>query len=684
MSAGDAAGSSSDGLLEAELLASLEDEVEVDLLDDKTVQEVLAKQVDLRKYAAEVESGLRSLEGASIKDYIAESESLAGLHTQIRDCDGVLDSLESMLRSFQGDLASISAQIKFLQDESLSMNVKLRNRKAAEEQLNGFVEKLIVSPELVTNICEAEVNESYLDFVLQLNEKVSFAKTDAAAATAAAGDIAPELEKLRLKAVQKVKDFLLLKIGSLKVKKTNIQILQQNVLLKYARLYRFLVEHAPETAAEVKEVYTTTMSATYQRHIKGYLADCMRAGRSRRQVRPLGTEEWSGSRRSRASSRPSRRRRAATRAYKVGERMAVLEQLAEPPLIPAVLQQQSKASLHYEEIFRSVATLLMDTASTEHDFMAEFFGETDAFDHIFGKAIFLVMESLEGILISSWDAIGCLLLVRVNAEQRSSMAERHQPLLASFFQRVQVLAWSRFKSIMEAHVASLTAFAPKPTAEVHPHYVARRYAELVASLRALRTAAVDATLGSILRALRAEVERLLSGKLATLLSSRKHQAAFLVNNYDVVVTVLAERGARGEDSAHFEQLLDTVKAMFVEEQLAADYGRLIAYVKTTEPLLLQGGDASRADLGAMENLLKTFHDGWKAGIEGINRDVLKSFANFKLGMDLLKQVLTQLLLYYTRFLDLVKHAHPGGAPFAQYILSIPTLMAEIKTFSRQV
>ena len=51
---------------------------------------------------------------------------------------------------------------------------------------------------------------------------------------------------------------------------------------------------------------------------------------------------------------------------------------------------------------------------------------------------------------------------------------------------------------------------------------------------------------------------------------------------------------------------------------------------------------------------------------------------------MLKQVLTQLLLYYTRFLDLVKHAHPGGAPFAQYILSIPTLMAEIKTFSRQV
>ena len=46
------------------------------------------------------------------------------------------------------------------------------------------------------------------------------------------------------------------------------------------------------------------------------------------------------------------------------------------------------------------------------------------------------------------------------------------------------------------------------------------------------------------------------------------------------------------------------------------------------------------------------------------------------------QVLTQLLLYYTRFLDLVKSAHPSGPTYAQYILSIPTLMSEIKNFSR--
>jgi hypothetical protein len=77
--------------------------------------------------------------------------------------------------------------------------------------------------------------------------------------------------------------------------------------------------------------------------------------------------------------------------------------------------------------------------------------------------------------------------------------------------------------------------------------------------------------------------------------------------------------------------------------------RMITYVKQTEPLLLAGAggapDLSRVDVGGMEHLLRSFHDTWKGGIEAINRDVIKSFANFLLGQDILKQVLTQLLLY---------------------------------------
>lgn len=165
-----AASSSTDPLSQLE---ELDDGDFSEFQQDAAVQEALLKGTDLRNYASEVESALRAVERESIHDYIKESENLAGLHTQIRDCDNVLDSMEQMLRGFQTDLGSISAQIKYLQDESLSMNVKLRNRKSAETQLSTFIHQIVIAPELIQNICDAEVNETYLEYVTELNEKVS-------------------------------------------------------------------------------------------------------------------------------------------------------------------------------------------------------------------------------------------------------------------------------------------------------------------------------------------------------------------------------------------------------------------------------------------------------------------------------------------------------------------------------
>ena len=71
--------------------------------------------------------------------------------------------------------------------------------------------------------------------------------------TSACADIAPELEKLRLKSVQRIRDFLLERVGRLKRRMTNTQILQNSVLLKYKGLYAFLQSHAPDVCAEAQE-----------------------------------------------------------------------------------------------------------------------------------------------------------------------------------------------------------------------------------------------------------------------------------------------------------------------------------------------------------------------------------------------------------------------------------------------
>ena len=72
-----------------------------------------------------------------------------------------------------------------------------------------------------------------------------------AQASAAHADVAPELERLRVKAVAKAREYLMAKIYALRKPKTNIQILQQNMLLRFRYLVTFLRGHGPEVFSEV-------------------------------------------------------------------------------------------------------------------------------------------------------------------------------------------------------------------------------------------------------------------------------------------------------------------------------------------------------------------------------------------------------------------------------------------------
>lgn len=82
----------------------------------------------------------------------------------------------------------------------------------------------------------------------------------------------PQLESLRAKAVSRVKDFLLQKINQLKKPKTNLQILQRNVLVKFKFFTQFLAEHHPAVAREVQQHYVETMAAQFLKQFRTYVS----------------------------------------------------------------------------------------------------------------------------------------------------------------------------------------------------------------------------------------------------------------------------------------------------------------------------------------------------------------------------------------------------------------------------
>ena len=88
----------------------------------------------------------------SVNEYRGRQLKLDAHAVQISSCDSILATMEQMLGKFQADLGNISSEIRALQEQSQSMSVRLRNRKAAEAKLGSFLDNLALPPSLIDGI----------------------------------------------------------------------------------------------------------------------------------------------------------------------------------------------------------------------------------------------------------------------------------------------------------------------------------------------------------------------------------------------------------------------------------------------------------------------------------------------------------------------------------------------------
>lgn len=416
--------------------------------DHDVLRAVLDLGSDPKEYGRQYEAQLRSAELESIQDYIAESDNLVALHGQISSCDTILASMEEMLGKFQGDLGNISTEIRALQEQSQSMSVKLKNRRAAEGRLGSFIEALALPPALVEGIMQSEVNETFQENLLLLHKKLDYAEKDEVALTSAAlRDVAPELDALRSKAVAKARDFLMARIYALRKPKTNIQILQQNVLLRGKYLVTFLRLHGREVFTEIRAAYVDTLSRVLSSHFRAYLAAIERL-----QVPSAGPGDVVGSAEVASGGMMAMFAKglaaAAVRdksdAFQLGERAAVLSHLEQAAIIPHVATAEGH-KFPYEVLFRSLNKLLMDTATSEYLFCLDFFQDQGVFSELFAATLGVVEGSLSTQLMEMSDLICLLLMIRINYHHQLIMTKRRIPCLDDYFDRVTLMVWPRLK-----------------------------------------------------------------------------------------------------------------------------------------------------------------------------------------------------------------------------------------------
>ena len=60
--------------------------------------------------------------------------------------------IEDMLKDFQQHLSSISSDIQSLQQQSIEMNVQLKNKQAVRSELSQYVDEMVVPEVMIRSV----------------------------------------------------------------------------------------------------------------------------------------------------------------------------------------------------------------------------------------------------------------------------------------------------------------------------------------------------------------------------------------------------------------------------------------------------------------------------------------------------------------------------------------------------
>ncbi|KAK4204108.1 Sac2 family-domain-containing protein [Triangularia verruculosa] len=486
------------------------------------------------------------------------------LHRSIRACDDILSSVETNLTSFRNDLAAVSADIESLQARSTALNVRLENRKAVEKALGPIVEELSVSPMVVSKIAEGHIDEAWIKTLAEVDKRATAQKKNSQQQTQnkALADIGPLLEKLVLKAVERIRDFLVAQIKALRSPNINAQIIQQQNFIKFKDLFGFLNRHQPGLAGEICQAYLNTMRWYYLNQFTRYEKALLKLKLhvlDKNDV--LGHDESSSTRRTTLLSSSKLAPGAPPHdAFNLGRRLDVLKNSSNLA-ISSYLAEEDNSTHYLEVVFRNFNLALIDNATAEYTFLAGFFSPALSygtisrhFTQIFEPTFSLGQQLTRQLVSETYDGLGVLLCLRLNQKYAFELQRRRIPSVDGYINGTSMELWPRLQSIMDAHresvktlTTSLGTKAPSTAvakaASAAPHVVTQRFGQLLHGILALSTeAGDDEPVVASLKRLRVEVERFLEVWSQTRfgeVDGRKGRR-FLYNNWSLVLTILGD------------------------------------------------------------------------------------------------------------------------------------------------
>lgn len=396
---------------------------------------------------------------------IAAVTRLFDLKNSIAACDNVLSRIQSYMTTFQADLKTVSSDIEALQTRSNEMSTRLQNRKDLEAVLGPAIEESVLSPQLIRKIVEAPVDRSWLSALDSLEQ---FSENESKHRTIQTEFPSKEVENIRRIAIARIRDYLVTKIKSLRLPKSNVQIIQQSSLLRVRKSYVFLAKYHEVLSSEIMQAYCLTMKWYYSVQFEKYQRSL-----SRVQIRNITKQELLGAEDvprslgnmfTSTQKQVAKRESASASVMTLGTRAKYLHDNTSG-IILAYLAETEKESYFLERVFRSYIVALVENAAVEYLFMNEFFtpkGSRVVSEHYATtfEPLFVAAQSYVKVLIAeSLDVLGILTCIRVCQKLSFDLQKRKVAGLEAFLDVLLIALWPKLQGVMDLHCQAIKASA---------------------------------------------------------------------------------------------------------------------------------------------------------------------------------------------------------------------------------
>lgn len=352
------------------------------------------------------------------------------------------------------------------------------------------------------------------------------------------------------------------KIKAIRIPGANANVIQQQGFIRYKELFLFMATHHAQLAEEIGQAYINTMRWYYLSHFQRYNTALQKL-----KLHTMDKHDTVG------QDEPARRNNllpslksvpaSSYDPFNIGRRIDTLKNRTAPILTSN--QADEDRTTHYPEIvFRHFNVALVENASAEYLFIADFFAHktydqaSAMFSAIFAPTFALAQSVTKQLIDSTIDCHGVLLCVRLNQYSAFEMQKRRVPAADAYINATSMLLWPRFQIVMDAHCESLRksslvgvgggrgqmsalGLSATNTAKqsAAPHFLTQRFACLVQGILALSSeAGDDEPVANSLGRLRGDFETFLT-KLSAGISEKGKRERFLFNNYSLVLTIIS-------------------------------------------------------------------------------------------------------------------------------------------------